>query len=61
MGKREIKLGVIALAVFVLPKLLWAADAGSDWQRLVAAAKRKGKSSSARRRAATLKMKCKPC
>ena len=43
MGKREIKLGVIALAVFVLPKLLWAADAGSDWQRLVAAAKKEGK------------------
>jgi len=43
MGKREIKLGVIALAVFVLPKLLWAADAGGDWQRLVAAAKREGK------------------
>jgi len=43
MGKREIKLGVIALAVFVLPKLLWAADAGDDWQRLVAAAKREGK------------------
>jgi len=43
MGKREMKLGVIALAVFVLPKLLWAADAGGDWQRLVAAAKREGK------------------
>jgi len=43
MGKREIKLGVIALAVFVLPKLLWAADAGGDWQRLVAAAKKEGK------------------
>ena len=43
MGKREIKLGVIALALFVLQKLLWAADAGGDWQQLVAAAKKERK------------------
>ena len=43
MGKREIKLSVIALALFVLQKLLWAADAGGDWQQLVAAAKKERK------------------
>jgi hypothetical protein len=43
MGKREIKLGVIALALFVLQKLLWAADAGGDWQQLVEAAKKERK------------------
>jgi ABC-type Fe3+ transport system substrate-binding protein len=29
--------------LFVLQKLLWAADAGGDWQQLVAAAKKEGK------------------
>src|SRR5215472_187869 len=44
MGKREIEFGIIAMAaVFVLPKLLWAADVTPDWQRFVAAAKKEGK------------------
>src|SRR5215831_7821034 len=43
MAERETELGIIALAVFVLPKLLWAADVTPDWQRFVAAAKKEGK------------------
>jgi hypothetical protein len=43
MGKRELILSIVALAGFVLPRLLWAAEVTSDWQRLVAAAKKEGK------------------
>jgi ABC-type Fe3+ transport system substrate-binding protein len=43
MGKRGLKLGVIAIAFLALAKLVAAADATSDWQRLVAVAKKEGR------------------
>ena len=43
MKKHGLKLGIIALAVFALPRFLWAADVAADWQRLVTAAKKEGK------------------
>ncbi|HEY1232627.1 MAG TPA: extracellular solute-binding protein [Candidatus Binatia bacterium] len=43
MSNRELILSIVALALFVLPRLLRAAEVASDWQRLVAAAKKEGK------------------
>ena len=42
-GQAQLILSIVALAGFVLPRLLWAAEVTSDWQRLVAAAKKEGK------------------
>ena len=42
MGRRVLNVLIIAL-LFAMPRLLSAADATSDWQRLVAAAKKEGK------------------
>jgi iron(III) transport system substrate-binding protein len=42
MSSRELNVLIIAL-LFAMPRLLAAADATSDWQRLVAAAKKEGK------------------
>ena len=61
MGMQRPVLFAAIVVIAMLPVRLEAAHANADWQRLVAAAKKEAKSSSARPRAAILETKRRRC